>query len=163
MLDLRRGGQSWSVCLEPRRYRGIHGLMICALPASGACLEHVSNTRGSCLFGVCCAACVCLFVCAYATYVHACDAQLWSCLQGDGVNLEEWFQWLAAFTGVFCKKHQYDPRHRIPLFFFALPTAFRIVNPPSLSSPPLSSVFPCCPARDSKGGEKSVCSAAKQQ
>lgn len=26
--------------------------------------------------------------------------------QGDGVNLEEWFQWLAAFTGLFCKKQQ---------------------------------------------------------
>ncbi|GAB4813521.1 hypothetical protein N2152v2_000567, partial [Parachlorella kessleri] len=26
-------------------------------------------------------------------------------LKGDGVNLEEWFQWLAAFTGLFCKKN----------------------------------------------------------
>jgi len=26
-------------------------------------------------------------------------------LQDDGVNLEEWYQWLAAFTGLLCKKH----------------------------------------------------------
>jgi THO complex subunit 2 len=26
-------------------------------------------------------------------------------LKEDGVNLEEWFQWLAAFTGVLCKAH----------------------------------------------------------
>eukprot|EP00887_Chlorella_sp_A99_P001761 scaffold19.g1761.t1 len=26
-------------------------------------------------------------------------------LKADGVNLEEWFQWLAAFTGLLCKKH----------------------------------------------------------
>lgn len=26
-------------------------------------------------------------------------------LKDDGVNLEEWFQWLAAFTGVVCKKY----------------------------------------------------------
>lgn len=25
--------------------------------------------------------------------------------QDDGVNLEEWYQWLAAFTGLLCKKH----------------------------------------------------------
>lgn len=28
-------------------------------------------------------------------------------LQVDGVNLEEWYQWLAAFTGLLCKKHGY--------------------------------------------------------
>ena len=26
-------------------------------------------------------------------------------LQEDGVNLEEWYQWLTAFTGRFCKKY----------------------------------------------------------
>jgi len=26
-------------------------------------------------------------------------------MQDDGVNLEEWYQWLAAFTGLLCKKH----------------------------------------------------------
>ncbi|KAL4451471.1 hypothetical protein ABPG75_007133 [Micractinium tetrahymenae] len=26
-------------------------------------------------------------------------------LKDDGVNLEEWYQWLAAFTGLLCKKH----------------------------------------------------------
>lgn len=26
--------------------------------------------------------------------------------QDDGVNLEEWYQWLAAFTGLLCKKHR---------------------------------------------------------
>ena len=29
---------------------------------------------------------------------------LLSALQADGVNLEEWYQWLSAFTGLFCKK-----------------------------------------------------------
>lgn len=28
-------------------------------------------------------------------------------LKEDGVNLEEWFQWLAAFIGVLAKKHGY--------------------------------------------------------
>ena len=30
---------------------------------------------------------------------------LGACLQEDGVNLEEWYCWLAAFTGRFCKKY----------------------------------------------------------
>lgn len=27
-------------------------------------------------------------------------------LKEDGINLEEWFQWLAAFTGLLCRKHE---------------------------------------------------------
>lgn len=26
-------------------------------------------------------------------------------VQDDGVNLEEWYTWLAAFTGLLCKKY----------------------------------------------------------
>lgn len=25
--------------------------------------------------------------------------------QEDGVNMEEWFQWLAAFTGIICRRY----------------------------------------------------------
>jgi len=27
-------------------------------------------------------------------------------LKEDGINLEEWFQWLAAFTGMLCRKNE---------------------------------------------------------
>ena len=30
---------------------------------------------------------------------------LYISLQADGVNTEEWFQWLAAFTGLICRKY----------------------------------------------------------
>ena len=50
-------------------------------------------------------------VCGAACALHLCDVHPAllptpsAPLQDDGVNLEEWYQWLAAFTGLLCKKH----------------------------------------------------------
>lgn len=40
--------------------------------------------------------------------LHIVVVELWIpflCQQSDGVNTEEWFQWLASFTGLICRKY----------------------------------------------------------